>query len=114
MQNTQEINWFLEILKIAVPSITTILVGLGLGYWLNARNEKIKAELQQQFYESQIITKKLVNFTAIKTALRSTSSAAQNSRCISDSDCLARHLLPLAAVGVLFLKSLCFVADLIA
>ena len=53
MQNSQELNWWLEIAKIVVPSLTSIVVAIGLGLWLSARTEKIKSEFQAKLYEFQ-------------------------------------------------------------
>lgn len=52
MQNSQEINWWLEVIRIAVPSLITLIVG----YLLFRKNESYKNALSKELedYKSNI------------------------------------------------------------
>jgi hypothetical protein len=50
MQNAQDVNWLLELLKIIGTGLVSALI---TGLWLNIRTERIKSELQARLYEFQ-------------------------------------------------------------
>ena len=59
MQNMQEINWWVEIAKIAIPSLFT----LGIGFWLSRKTENYKKELSKEIEDyKKDISKDLYEF----------------------------------------------------
>jgi hypothetical protein len=54
MQNTQQINWWLEIAKIAIPSVVALVVPFIASYWLSRRMEDYKKELNKELENHKV------------------------------------------------------------
>jgi len=59
MQNSQQISWWLEIIKIAIPSFITLAIGL----WLSRKTESYKKELSKEIEDyKKDISKELYKY----------------------------------------------------